>query len=190
MSEKRLSGRPVKQEARTALKAVALRLVREIGYEKVSISAIIEEAGVARQTLYNRWGTKADLVLEAVFEETNNYAAEPAWDGALDCRALLEEFLNRIFEHLRVDGDTLRALIGASQQDAKFHRSFHAIFVLPREQMITNLLRRAQDRGELSPGRNVETMSILIHGAFWYRLLNRGVLDAQFAKEIVAETFA
>ena len=78
---------------------------------------------------------------------------------------MLEGFLIRIFEHLRIDGDTLRALI-------------------------TAVLRRAQDRGELSPGRNVETLSALIHGAFWYRLLNRGVLDAGFAKEIVAETFA
>ena len=56
--------------------------------------------------------------------------------------------------------------------------------------MITAVLRRAQDRGELSPGRNVETLSTLIHGAFWYRLLNRGVLDAGVANEIVAETFA
>ena len=78
---------------------------------------------------------------------------------------MLEDFLIRIFEHLRIDGDTLRALI-------------------------TALLRRAQDRGELSPGRNVETLLALIHGAFWYRLLNRWVLDAGFAREIVAETFA
>jgi AcrR family transcriptional regulator len=165
MSGKRPSGRPANQDASTALKAVALRLVRELGYEKISVSEIIEQAGVARQTLYNRWNTKADLVLEAVFEQTNTYAAEPSWDGAEDCRTLLEGFLIRIFEHLRIDGDTLRALI-------------------------TAVLRRAQDRGELSPGRNVETLSALIHGAFWYRLLNRGVLDAGFAKEIVAETFA
>ncbi|WP_268747389.1 TetR-like C-terminal domain-containing protein [Sulfitobacter pontiacus] len=65
-----------------------------------------------------------------------------------------------------------------------------ANFVLPREEMVTALLRRAQDRGELSPGRNVETLLALIHGAFWYRLLNRWVLDAGFAREIVAETFA
>ena len=56
--------------------------------------------------------------------------------------------------------------------------------------MITAVLRRAQDRGELSSGRNVETLSALIHGAFWYRLLNRGMLDAGFAKKIVSETFA
>lgn len=190
MSGKRPSGRPANQDASTALKAVALRLDRELGYEKVSVSEIIEQAGVARQTLYNRWNTKADLVLEAVFEQSNTYAAEPSWDGAEDCRTLLEDFLIRIFEHLRIDGDTLRALIAASQQDAKFHKSFHANFVLPREEMITAVLRRAQDRGELSAGRNVETLSALIHGAFWYRLLNRGVLDAGFAKEIVAETFA
>ena len=59
MSVKRSGGRPANEEASAALKAAALRLVRETGYEKVSIAAIIAEAGVARQTLYNRWDTKA-----------------------------------------------------------------------------------------------------------------------------------
>jgi AcrR family transcriptional regulator len=81
MSGKRPSGRPANQDASTALKAVALRRVRELGYEKISVSEIIEQAGVARQTLYNRWNTKADLVLEAVFERTNTYAAEPLGTG-------------------------------------------------------------------------------------------------------------
>ena len=55
---------------------------------------------------------------------------------------------------------------------------------------MTLMLRQAQDHGALSPARNVEVLSTMIHGAFWYRLLNRGVLDAAFAKELVAETFA
>jgi len=190
MSVKKSGGRPANEEASAALKAAALRLVRETGYEKVSIAAIIAEAGVARQTLYNRWDTKADLILEAIFEATNSYAAEPPLDRAQDYRAQLEDFLIKVFEHLKLDGATIRSLIASSQQDAKFHASFHAKFVLPREQMMTLMLRRAQDHGALSSARNVEVLSTMIHGAFWYRLLNRGVLDAAFAKEIVPETFA
>lgn len=189
MSEKKSGGRPVDVEASAALKAAALRLVREKGYEKVSVAAIVKDAGVARQTLYNRWNTKADLVLEAVFEETNSYAAEPIWDGAQDCRTLLEEFLTSIFEHLNSSGGTYRALIASAQQDPIFQASFYANFVLPREKMITALLNRAQERGELAPSRNTEMLSTLIHGAFWYRLLNNGILDVKFAKDVISETF-
>lgn len=190
MTKESAGGRPVNTKASAALKAAALRLIRENGYENVSIASIIKEAGVARQTLYNRWKTKADLVLEAVFEETNAYAAEPVWDNAKDSRALLEEFLTKVFEHLKIDGDTLRALIASAQQDTAFHASFYRGFVLPREKMITALLQQAQERGELSLSRNPEMLSTLIHGAFWYRLLNRGTLDAKFAKNVTSEAFA
>lgn len=190
MTKESAGGRPVNTKASAALKAAALRLIRENGYENVSIAAIVKEASVARQTLYNRWNTKADLVLEAVFEETNTYAAEPVWDDAKDSRALLEDFLTKVFEHLNVDGDTLRALIASAQQDAAFHASFYKGFVLPREKMITALLQQAQERGELSLTRNPEMLSTLIHGAFWYRLLNRGMLDAKFAKNLTFEAFA
>ncbi len=189
MSEKKAGGRPINAQASTALKAAALHLVREYGYENVSIAAIIKEAGVARQTLYNRWSTKADLVLEAVFEATNTYAAQPRWDDAKDCRTLLEEFLVKIFEHLNIDGDTLRALVASAQRDAAFQASFYTRFVLPREEMITSLLRHAQERGELSSGRDAVMMSALVHGAFWYRLLNRNPLDAKLAKDITSEIF-
>ena len=61
-----------------AVKAAALQLIREKGYAKMSIAAIATKAGVARQTLYNKWTSKAELVLDAVFEETGRYASEPS----------------------------------------------------------------------------------------------------------------
>lgn len=189
MTKESGGGRPVNAQAGAALKAAALRLVREKGYDAVSITAIVKEAGVARQTLYNRWSTKADLVLDAVFEATQNYAAAPAVDDIQDCRVLLEEFLTSIFTHLTADGDILRALIAAAQQDETFQERLYAKFVLPREKMITNLLQLAKKRGELSPNRSAELVSGLIHGAFWYRLLNRGVLDAKFARAITSDVF-
>lgn len=190
MKNESSGGRPVSAKAGIALKAAALHLIRERGYEKVSIAAISREAGVARQTLYNRWNTKADLVLEAVFEETHNYAAEPVLDDTKDCRSLLEEFLTQVFDHLQIDGDTLRAIIASAQQDATFQASFYTNFVIPRERMITAVLHQAQQRGELSPHRNPEMISTFIHGAFWYRLLNRRPLDAKFAKDVISEAFA
>lgn len=189
MSKKTASGRPVNAQAGAALKAAALRLVRENGYEKVSIAAIAQAAGVARQTLYNRWKTKADLVLDAVFEETQSYAAAPRPDDDRPSRILLEEFLVNVFGHLVVNGDILRALIAAAQRDVEFQETFHARFVLPREEMVTRLLRRAQSRGELAPARDTELVSALIHGAFWYRLLNRGALDRALAQAIAADVF-
>ncbi|MEB8386542.1 TetR-like C-terminal domain-containing protein [Rhodobacteraceae bacterium KMM 6894] len=49
---------------------------------------------------------------------------------------------------------------------------------------------KAQQRGELSPMRNPEMIFTIIHGAFWYRLLNRGTLDAKFAQDLTSEVFS
>ncbi|WP_386679722.1 TetR/AcrR family transcriptional regulator [Loktanella sp. R86503] len=182
-------GRPVNAHAGDALKAAALRLVRLNGYDSVSITAITKEAGVARQTLYNRWNTKADLVLDAVFEETQDYAAPPREDDPRSARDLIEEFLIGVFSHLTANGDILRALIAAAQLDASFQTTFYSKFVHPRERMITELLDRAKKQGELATDRDPDLVSSLIHGAFWYRLLNRGTLDAAFAKAITADIF-
>lgn len=189
MNTQSTGGRPVSLQAGAALKEAALRLVRANGYNKVSIAVIAKEAGVARQTLYNRWDTKADLVLDALFEDAENYAAAPSLEDTRDSRVLLEEFLMSIFHHLTANGDMMRALIAAAQHDTAFRSSFYAKFVLPRDRMITDLLRLAQMRGEFSPDRDAELVSGFIHGAFWYRLLNRKPLDANFARAIVSDCF-
>ncbi|MCA0998479.1 TetR-like C-terminal domain-containing protein [Alloyangia pacifica] len=188
--EARQGGRPRDEEAGRALKAAALRLVRERGYAKMSIAAIAQAAGVARQTLYNRWNTKADLVLDAVFEEAGRNVAFPAADETSSSAAQLEAFLAQVFAHLTEDGDTLCALIAAAQEDDGFRAALHTRFVAPREAIVTDLLRRAQARGELAAGRDALILSQMIHGAFWYRLLNGAPVDADLARALAAEVFA
>ncbi|WP_373636920.1 TetR-like C-terminal domain-containing protein [Yoonia sp. BS5-3] len=124
-----------------------------------------------------------------MFDDAENYAAAPSLEDGRDIRVLLEEFLLNIFQYVTANGDMMRALIAAAQHDTAFHSSFYAKFVLPRDKMISDLLRLAQTRGEFSPERDAELVSGFIHGAFWYRLLNRKPLDARFARAIVSDVF-
>ncbi|TPW30155.1 TetR/AcrR family transcriptional regulator [Martelella alba] len=183
------SGRPRDLEAGQALKDAALALVRGHGYGRVSIAMIAEKAGVARQTLYNRWKTKADLVLDAVFDEANRQVSSPDVAVDLPMRQQLEHYLNDVFMHLRADGDTLRALIAAAQETHGFQTAFRERFVKPREAIVTEFLRHAQQRGELSPARDPALLSAMIHGVFWYNLLNGRGIEAGLAGTIAAEIF-
>jgi len=185
----RQGGRPRDAAASEALKTAALRLIRERGYGNVSIAAIAQEAGVARQTLYNRWNTKADLVLEAIFDASQRNVTDPAGADDAPCADQLEGFLVQIFGHLTRDGGPLRALIAAAQEDDDFRAAFFSRFVAPRDEIVTALLRQAQARGELAPGRNPEILSRMVHGAFWYNLLNGLPTDAALARALVAEVF-
>lgn len=187
MTEK-TPGRPRDAATSQTLKTVTLQLVREKGYGAVSVSAISSAAKVSRQTLYNRWSTKAELVLEALTEDVFLQVGEP-----VPCpthRAALVRFLDEIFDHLSRDGDTLRSLIASAQEDAEFRALLRDRFVLPREQIVTDLLIRAQGAGELPRDRDAEMLSIFVHGAFWYRLLNDQVLDATWVRRIVDSVFS
>lgn len=189
MKRERAAGRPRNEEAGRALKQAALRLVQEKGYQNVSISALIEAAGVSRQTLYNRWATKAALVLDAFYEHVDRQIEPPDLDSAKPRRELLADFLRDVFLHIDRDGESIRSLIAAAQTDPAFRAIFWSRFVEPRERFVAGLLADAQKRGELAPGRDVAMMSSMIHGAFWYRLLNDQPLDASVARAIADETF-
>jgi AcrR family transcriptional regulator len=186
---KQASGRPRDAEAASAIRAATLKLINEHGYGNVSIAAIAAEANVARQTLYNRWNTKADLVLDALFETAGEQAAAPVHDPDKTCREQLAIFLRRVFSHLTANGGPIRALIASAQEDLAFRDVFKARFVKPREVMVTDLLRDAQHRGELDPNRDPEMLSRFVHGAFWYALLTGDPVDDDLVKGIVDGIF-
>ncbi|WP_138465660.1 TetR/AcrR family transcriptional regulator [Poseidonocella sp. HB161398] len=182
-------GRPRDQKVGLALKAAALRLVREKGYQNVSVAEILKLSGVARQSLYNRWKTKADLVMEAFFEDAGTRVRPPEFRPGQPARAELERFLNEVFDHLAASDGTLRSLIAAAQADPEFCRLFHDSFVQPREEMVVDFLAEAQRRGELPAGRDPAMLAVFIHGAFWYRLLNGQPMDPALARAIAAAAF-
>jgi AcrR family transcriptional regulator len=54
---------------REHLLAVAQRMFCETGFHAVSVDAILEEAGVARMTLYKNFGSKEDLIVATLKRE-------------------------------------------------------------------------------------------------------------------------
>jgi|SRR5580765_1039264 len=54
---------------REHLLAVAQRMFCETGFHAVSVDAILEEAGVARMTLYKNFGSKQDLIVATLKRE-------------------------------------------------------------------------------------------------------------------------
>lgn len=183
------AGRPRDPQIADQVKTATMELLRESSYAKVSIASIATRAGVSKQTVYNRWKTKADLVLDAIFETTGREAALPADAKDQSARDQLYDFLCSIFAHLSKDGKVIRSLIAAAQEDPVFNTDFRENFVDPRDHMVIELLERAQQRGELAKGRNLTMLSAFFHGAFWYALLNDRPLTDDLAREIVDELF-
>src|SRR5689334_5908035 len=62
----RKPGRPRSEEAHGAILDAAIQLIREVGYDALTMDAIATRAGVGKATVYRRWSTKETLAAEAV----------------------------------------------------------------------------------------------------------------------------
>ncbi|CAM3461764.1 hypothetical protein BS639_14370 [Rouxiella silvae] len=173
-------GRPRDDAAGPALLSAARRLVSERGYQRVSIQNLLDEAGVGRQTLYRRWPSKAELVLDAFLDSAGRIPA--VTEGPI--LEVLTRFLTHLFANLNEDGPALRSLMASAQEDAKFLASFRERFLQPRAKIVKSFLEQAVKRRELNENFDVDTASDMIHGAFWYRMLLGRPLDAAFATKL------
>jgi AcrR family transcriptional regulator len=181
-------GRPRDEEAGPAILEVARRLVLSHGYCRVSIALISKEAGVGRQTLYRRWVSKADLVLDAFFASASE---NDSFEG-LPFELALRTFLETLFENLKEDGPAIRNLIASAQSDLPFCMEFRERFVEPRAEVVRAIFERGLAEGQVREGADVALAIDVIHGAFWYRLLQGEALDESYAKRLatfVARTY-
>ncbi|CAM3714849.1 TetR/AcrR family transcriptional regulator (plasmid) [Agrobacterium radiobacter] len=179
-TEKKMAGRPRKEGATSQLMEIALQLVRSEGYEHVTMNTIADTAGVSRQTVYRRWATKADLVMDALLEYAGTFKSA----NEANLRTTLAGYLKELFRGLQVDGATVRSLIAAAQIDNEFGRHFQERFVTPRDNAVKSILELRIQSGEIKQGADLDLACELIHGAFWYRLLLNRPLDETFADDL------
>jgi AcrR family transcriptional regulator len=87
-------GRPRDPSRDSVIRAAILRLLADVGYGALTMDAVASEAGVGKATIYRRWRTKHDLVVDTI-TELNRSEAEPPNTGSLegDLRALQQSLL-------------------------------------------------------------------------------------------------
>src|SRR5215210_7277732 len=83
-------GRPRDPSRDDVIRAAILRLLAEVGYGALTMDAVAAEAGVGKATIYRRWRTKQDLVVDTI-SDLNRAEATPPDTGSLegDLRAML-----------------------------------------------------------------------------------------------------
>lgn len=54
----------------------AIKLIREQGYDNISVSQICKEAGVAKGTFYVHYKSKEDIVRESYYSDMGNYVLD------------------------------------------------------------------------------------------------------------------
>jgi len=90
-------GRPRDPSRDGVIRAAILRLLADSGYSALTMDAVAAEAGVGKATIYRRWRTKSDLVVDTIAEVNRTEPLIPD-TGSLeeDLRLLLHALVTTI----------------------------------------------------------------------------------------------
>src|SRR3954454_6002801 len=143
-------GRPRDPSRDGVIRAAILQLLAEVGYGALTMDAGAAEAGVGKATIYRRWRTKQDLVVDTIADLNREEAAAPD-TGSLeeDLRTLLHRLAAVI--NGPVGSATLSLLSTVPHQPA-LAEAFRSGPLGVWRSAFDEVWSRAEKRGELRPG--------------------------------------
>lgn len=166
--------RPGGRSARVRAASIAATLAElaEHGYPALSLERVARRAGVNKTSLYRRWGSREELVLEAMLDRAGENISVP------DTGSLREDLLE-LARTAAANAATpevaamARAVAAQAPHDAKLAAA-NQRFWTERLALDAVIVERAIERGEVAPGiRPVQVIESLL-GPIHLRLLLTG----------------
>lgn len=175
IDETRKAGRPRSVQSHSAILEATLLALSEEGFTAMTIEGIAARAQVGKATIYRRWPSKEALAVDALREL---HAEMPVIDtGSIrqDLLSLLQSGLRVAEQHPRAEQLALK-LVGEMESNPDLFRVFASQVITPRLSQITELLQRAQARGEVRPEIDpLFVLSLLAGSLFYYRTFVQSV---------------
>jgi AcrR family transcriptional regulator len=170
-----------------AILQAALTVLTETGYERMTTDLVAARAGVSKATMYRRWPSKGQLVVDAVESLRKDPPDIPCDTGNLvgDLMSLLDE---------SDDGPRARkfnivtGLVSALPHDPDLFDAVQRQIVQPRAAALRVVIEREQARGGISTSRDPDMLATVIAAIISYRLLITGEpVDADFMASLVQD---
>ncbi len=173
----------VEGEREEEILTAALQLLGLVGYDKLTMDAIASAARASKATLYRRWSSKAELVIEALNQMRARHEKPLADTGSLrtdliaaacDAGGVTDEF------GLSVLGNIVTAI----QHDKEFATAFRSQFVAERAARQRSIFERAIARGEVPADIDIDCVVNVLPAVC---LLQAFVMGEDVTPQTVAE---
>jgi len=135
--------------------------VAELGYDRLTMDAVATAAKASKATLYRRWSTKADLVVDAISRAKGCPMPEDVDTGSLRGDLISMACGNGGFKD-ELPMSVIAGLITALHRDADLQKAFRQRFLAPRLELVSRVYDRAVQRGEIAPDVDVELLSMTL----------------------------
>jgi AcrR family transcriptional regulator len=166
-------------EADRLILQTAKRVLRERGYDRLTMDGVAKEAGVARTTLYRRYRDKADLVSAAIDTLRDPSKRPDTGDARLDLITHLEN-VRRNF------GMSLAGtLLMEEAHNPRLLELFRQRMVLPRRQIIRDSIAKGIERGQIRDDLDIERILDLLLGALFAAVFAGGRPGTDWPEQII-----
>ncbi len=136
-------------EREAELYGAVLDLLREVGYDAVTMDAVAARTKSSKATLYRQWGSKAELVVRALRHMKPGVSG---FDG-IDTGSLRGDLHTLVLRDddctMEQNSALMRALGMAIQNNPDLLRAFRELLIDPEMAEFRKVLQRAIDRGEI-----------------------------------------
>lgn len=157
-------------EREAELYRAVLDLLREVGYDALTMDAVAARTRSSKATLYRQWGGKAELVVRAMHSQKPGGLADVD-TGSL--RGDLHAIIAREDDCVMAENVALmRALAMAVHQNDDLRQALRELLVEPEVEEFRRIVDRAIERGEVRPDN--PALDYIVHmlvGAFATRML-------------------
>jgi AcrR family transcriptional regulator len=177
-------GRPRDPSRDGVIRAAILRLLADVGYGALTMDAVASEAGVGKATIYRRWRTKQDLVVDTI-TDLNRDQASPPDTGSLegDVRAMLQALLGIVNGPA---GAATLSLLSTVAHEPALADAFRRGPLVEWRKAFETVWSRAQERGEVSADSSGALISEATSGPIVQRWLLTGEpVDESYVEEIM-----
>lgn len=150
-----------------------LELLAEQGLKGMSMDAVAARAGASKATIYRRWRSKEELVLELL--EMVVQFVQPIDTG--DVRNDLIETTRGATAGRGRLGQLLPRLLAVAASDPVLDKMVSERLIAPRREQMRGFVRRGIDEGDLQPDTDLELIADMLFGTVIF-LMQTGQLQA------------
>ncbi|HET9172631.1 MAG TPA: TetR/AcrR family transcriptional regulator [Actinospica sp.] len=169
---------------RTAICQAACDLLAKVGYDRMTMDAIANQAKASKATIYRMWPDKPQLVAEALKCQFGDTAEVPD-TGSLrgDLMAIMTIACGAASSEI---GEIIAGVLTAAAHDPRLAETLNQTVFADKAKMHVDLVRRAAERGEVHPDTDPTLIHEVIHSLISGRITwNIGPLDDEYCTHVV-----
>ena len=140
-------GRPRDASRDDALRKATLEVMADVGYRALTMDAVAARARAGKATIYRRWESKLELVIDTCHELVSRNIPQPDTGTVADD---LREFLSTYATLLTGPvGKAAQALVGELPHEPELAEAFRTGFLSSQRRILRRILEAGTARGEI-----------------------------------------